>query len=58
MEFCNEPYEIIIKERKRDMNILKGSPIYSRIFDTDMRMSINYEKKVPLEVIKDQQVRC
>lgn len=56
-EFFNEPFEVIYKDRKKDVNIMKGSPLYSRVFDTDMRISINYENKVNFEAIKHQRVK-
>ena len=47
------PFEVILKDRKKDLNIMKGSPQYSTtVFDTDMRITINYENKVKYDDIK------
>lgn len=36
---------------------MKGSPLYSRVYDTDMRISINYENRINFEAIKNHRVK-
>jgi hypothetical protein len=44
-KFEDVPYEILKKERKRDINIVKGTN-KSYTFKTDLRISFNYEHKL------------
>ena len=46
-----EPFEVIQKERKKDLNIIKGQQ--RNIFDTDVRITVNFENKRKYEEVKN-----
>ena len=54
-KFETVPFEILKKDRKRDINIVKGSD-QSRTFKSDLRISFNYEKKLENSALNEKGV--